>query len=149
MDGSVSHVQQTPRRVSAAAEIVGNWTTRRRRLNDPGRDCRRQNLSATRRPQSAPHQWLLATSHQYATCLLSSYQHDSWSLVAESSPRQNGRTFLSVLFNSNSKTAVRLTPTFLRCKVTVLHTSDSQLTHVITSAGQVFRQFRQTLGMQT
>jgi len=78
--------------------------------------CQRHNVH-----QSAPHQWLLATLHQYATCLLSSYQHDSWSSVAESLPHQNGRTFSSVLFNCNSKTAAHFTPTFLKRKVTVLY----------------------------
>jgi len=91
------------------------------RLSEPGRDCRRRYLSATRRPPVSTTPVTVGDVHQYATCLLSSYQHDSWSSVAESSPRQNFRTFSSVLFNCNSKTAARLTPTFLKRKVAVLY----------------------------
>jgi len=133
MDGSIGQVQQTPvrrwrLRLSATGQRDSGSSV------NPVKTVGVQTCQLHDVHQSAPHQWLLAMLHQQATCLLSSYQHDGWSLIAESSPHQNGRTFSSVLFNCNSETAVRFTPTFLGFKVTVLYTSHSQLTRVMISS---------------
>jgi len=123
MEDSVGQVQQTLRQDGGGRD--------RQRLDDRQDDDGSVNQVETvgvgtcqrrRRPPVSTTPVTVGDVHQYATCLLSSYQHNSYSSVAESSPSQNGRTFSSVLFNCNSKTAARQTPTFLKHKVTVLHT---------------------------